>query len=67
MYYYENLKKIRKNKKISQTDIAKLLNTTQETYQRWECGQREIPLHHAITLAAYYGVTLDYLILDKPG
>ena len=31
-------------------------------YQRYERGEREIPLWAAIKLADYYGVTLDYLV-----
>ena len=46
---------------MNQAQIAKLLNTTQQTYSLWERGDREIPFHHAITLAQYYKVSLDYL------
>ena len=31
-------------------------------YQRYERGEREMPLWAAIRLADYYGVTLDYLV-----
>ena len=31
-------------------------------YQRYERGERELPLWAAIKLANYYGVTLDYLV-----
>lgn len=67
MHYYKNIKELRKKNNVNQKEIAELLKTTQQNYYLWESGKREIPLHHAITLAAYYGVTLDYLILDKPG
>lgn len=67
MFFYKNIKNLRKERKLNQKKIAELLNTTQENYSIWESDKREIPLHHAITLAAFYGVTLDYLILDNPG
>lgn len=57
----ESLKKIRKENKLKQKDIALILKTTQEQYQLYESGKREIPLHHFITLAKYYNVTLDEL------
>ena len=63
-YYYQRLRDLRedRNKVINQQEIAELLETTQQTYSLWERGDREIPLHHAITLAKFYGVSLDYLV-----
>ena len=42
-------------------DIAPILQTTREQYSRWERGAQEIPFHHAITLARFYKVSLDYI------
>lgn len=61
MYYYQRLKDLREDKELNQAAIAKLLQTTQQTYSLWERGDREIPLHHAITLAKFYKVSLDYI------
>ena len=61
MYYYQRLKDLREDKDLKQATIAKLLDTTQQTYSLWETGNREIPLHHAITLAKFYKVSLDYI------
>ena len=61
MYFYQRLKDLREDKDLNQADIAALLQTTQQTYSLWERGDREIPLHHAITLAKFYKVSLDYL------
>lgn len=62
-FYYQRLKDLREdgNKTIPQKEIADLLGTTQQTYSLWETGAREIPFHHAITLANYYRVSLDYI------
>lgn len=62
-YCYPMLKYLRENgnKVITQQEIAQLLETTQQTYSLWERGDREIPFHHVITLAKYYGVSIDYI------
>ena len=62
-YFYQRLKDLREdgNKTISQQEIAELLGTTQQTYSLWERGEREIPMHHAITLAKFYRVSMDYI------
>lgn len=61
MYCYQRLKDLREDSDMKQTDIALLLGTTQQTYSLWERGDREIPFHHAITLAKFYKVSLDYI------
>ena len=62
-YCYQRLRDLRedRDKTISQAEIADLLGTTQQTYSLWERGDREIPFHHAITLAKFYHVSLDYI------
>lgn len=62
-YFYQRLRDLREDQKqvIKQQDIAELLGTTQQTYSLWERGDREIPFHHAITLAKFYNVSLDYI------
>lgn len=62
-YYYQRLKDLREDRDqvIKQQEIAQLLGTTQQTYSLWERGEREIPFHHAITLAKFYSVSLDYI------
>lgn len=43
------------------SQIAELLGIDQRVYSIYETGKREIPLHHFITLAKFYNVSLDYL------
>ena len=68
MYYYQRIKDIREDNDKSQTEIATVLNMKQQQYARYESGIQEIPLHHMITLAKYYNVSLDYLagLTDTP-
>lgn len=62
-FYYYRLKDLRESHTppLKQQDIAELLETTQQTYSLWERGDRELPFHHAITLAKFYKVSLDYI------
>lgn len=62
MFYYQRLKDLREDNDLTQTDIAKLLMTTQQQYGRYELGLREIPVHHLITLCKYYNVSADYIL-----
>lgn len=61
MYQYQRLKDLREDKDLYQEEIAQILKTSQQQYSRWERGAQEIPLHHAITLAKFYKVSMDYL------
>ena len=61
MYYYQRLKDLREDKDLKQETVATILGTTQQQYSRWERGAQEIPLHHFITLAKFYKVSLDYM------
>ena len=61
MHIYQNLSVLRREKGISQNYIAEILNITKQQYSLYETGRREIPLHHFISLAKFYNVSLDYL------
>lgn len=58
---YTRIRDLREDRDLNQTQVAEILNTTQTQYSRWERGAQEIPLHHFITLAKFYKVSLDYL------
>lgn len=61
MYLYQRLRDLREDNDKTQSEIAKVLKITSQQYQLYESGKREIPLHHIVTLAKYYNVSLDYL------
>lgn len=62
MYYYRRLKDLRDDKGLNQEDVAKLLDTTQQQYSKYEIGAQEIPAHHIITLADFYKTSIDYIL-----
>ena len=57
-----NLRKIRRDRGLSQMDIAEVLNTTQQQYSKYENGQNEIPVRHVITLCKFYEISSDWLL-----
>ena len=61
MRYYQRLRDMREDHDMTQKEVAAILGTTQPQYTRYETGERELPMHHVITLAKYYQISLDYL------
>lgn len=61
MYYYQRLRDLREDRDLPQRDVAQVLDITTQQYSLYERGDREIPFHHAITLAKFYNVSLDYI------
>ena len=62
MNRYPRLKDLREDRDLTQGRIAALLGTTQQQYSKYENGVQEIPVHHLITLADFYHVSMDYLV-----
>ena len=56
------IREIREDKDLSQSDIAKLLKTTQQQYSKYELGIRSIPLEKLDILSDYYDTSIDYLV-----
>lgn len=59
---YKRLRDIREDKDITQSDIAKVLNTSQGYYSKYELGKREMPLHHLKTLCKFYNISPEYFM-----
>lgn len=57
-----NIKEIRKAKGITQSQAARDLNLSQNTYNRYENGQREPPNIVLSAMADYFRVTVDELL-----
>ena len=62
---YKKIRDLREDRDKTQKDIADILNMQLTVYQRYERGERELPLWAAIRLADYYNVSLDYLVGRK--
>ncbi len=58
----KRLHELRKEKKMRQEDMAKVLNVTVNHYQKVEYGKINIPALTLCTLADYFNVTTEYLL-----
>lgn len=59
---FRRIKDLREDNDKLQKDIAKLLGISQQYYSEYEKGNRTIPITHLITLAKYYGTSIDYMV-----
>ena len=60
--YFQRLRDLREDADMNQTEVAKLLFTSQTVYSRYERGVLTIPVEQLIILADYYGVSTDYIL-----
>lgn len=61
-----NLKKLRKIKKLTQDDVAKYLNISRQAYCRYENNQRELSLSSLCRLADFFEETTDTILGREP-
>lgn len=61
MKYYERIREIREDNRITQQTVADLLHIGQRTYADYESGKTRIPVDSLIILAKHYNVSMDYI------
>jgi len=61
MIDYTRMLDLRKDRDMSQRQVAESLGLYTTTYARYERGEQEVPFCIAIALAKFYNVSLDYL------
>ena len=59
---YQRIRDLREDSDLSQREIAKILNCSQQAYSNYELGQRDIPSAVLIQLAKLYNTSVDYLL-----
>lgn len=62
MDYVRRIRDLREDNDLTQTDVAKVLNTNQKVYSRYETAENEMPVRHIITLCKFYNVSADYIL-----
>ena len=65
---YRRIRDLREDKDLTQKELSKALNCSQQVYSNYELGQRDIPTDILIKLSLFYGVSVDYILglTDKP-
>lgn len=59
---YIRIRNLREDSDITQVQMSKILNCSQQVYSNYELGQRDIPTDILIKLSKYYNVSIDYLL-----
>ena len=59
---YRRIRDLREDRDLTQRELAKILNCSQQVYSNYELGQRDIPTDILIMLSAFYGVSIDYIL-----
>ena len=65
MAFAERLAYARKQKKIKQTDLGKMIGTSGDIIGKYERGENVPSIEVAAKIADALGVTLDYLVKDS--
>lgn len=65
---YKRIRDLREDKDITQKEMSKILNCSQQVYSNYELGQRDIPTDVLIKLSQFHEVSVDYIlgISDTP-
>ena len=59
---YKRIRDLREDMDLTQKELAKALNCSQQVYSNYELGQRDIPTDILIKLSRFYSVSVDYIL-----
>lgn len=68
MDYRTRIRNVREDKDLTQAQIGKILQKSQQGYNHIEAGRAELKIDDLIKLCEFYNLSADYLIglTDKP-
>ena len=68
MDYRTRIKGVREDRDLTQTEIGKLLQKSQQGYNHIETGRAELKIEDLAKLCKFYNLSADYLIgiTDEP-
>lgn len=61
----ENIKKLRKDKNLSQEQLAEMINVSRQAISKWESNKACPDMENLILLREIFNVTLDDLVITK--
>ena len=53
---------MREDSNLTQKEVAKILNCSQQVYSNYELGQRDVPTDILIKLSKLYNASVDYIL-----
>lgn len=59
---YTRIRDLREDNDLTQKEMAKMLNCSQQVYSNYELGQRDIPTDILIRLSKIHNVSVDYIL-----
>lgn len=59
---YPKVRELRESRGMTQKDVAKALDCSQQVYSNYELGQRDLPTKILVGLALFYDVSVDYIL-----
>ena len=59
---FRRIRDLREDHDLTQKQLAKELNCSQQVYSNYELGQRDIPTDVLKKLSAFYNVSVDYIL-----
>lgn len=65
MNFSQRLKALRREKKITQQDLAEYLDVSRATVAGYETKEKQPDFEKMIKIANFFNVSLDYLIIGK--
>ena len=60
--FEERLNRLRKERGMSQEELAEIVGVSRQAVQKWESGASQPNMENLVAISAYFGVTLDYLL-----
>ena len=66
--YRERLRGVREDRDLTQAEVGKILNKSQQGYNHIEAGRAELKIDDLVKLCQFYNLTADYLVglSDQP-
>ncbi len=62
MDYRERMRALREDRDLTQADLGRVLNKSQQGYNHIEAGRAELKIEDLIKLCDFYKVSADYFI-----
>lgn len=62
MDYRTRMRNLREDRDLTQAEVGKIINKSQQGYNHIEMGRAELKIEDLILLCQFYGVSSDYFI-----